>query len=62
MGVSPYFLSILFGFARVNSIGVLSLSKSESTGAMFAWNTSIVSFDWPNCRSSVGSPLVFSDN
>ena len=59
---SPYFLSFLLGFARVNSIGVISLSSSESTGEMFAWNTSIVSFDCPNCRSSAGSPLVFSDN
>jgi hypothetical protein len=62
LGVSPYyFLSFLLGCARVNSIGVISLSNSESTGEMFAWNTSIVSFDWPNCRSSAGSPLVFSD-
>ena len=57
-----YFLSFLLGFARVNSIGVISLSSSESTGVMFAWNTNIVSFDCPNCRSSAGSPLVFSDN
>ena len=45
LGVSPYFLSFLVGFARVNSIGVISLSNSESTGEMFAWKTSIVSFD-----------------
>ena len=43
-------------------MGVMSLSNSESTGVMFAWNTIIVSFDCPNCRSYVGSPLVFSDN
>jgi len=60
--VSSYFLSFLLGFARVNSIGVISLSSSESTGVMCAWNTNIVSFDCPNCRSSAGSPLVFSDN
>jgi len=60
--VSSYFLPFLLGFARVNSIGVMSLSSSESTGVMFAWNTNIVSFDCPNCRSSVGSPLVFSDS
>ena len=56
------FLSFLLGFPRVNSIGVISLSSSESTGEMFAWNTSTVSFDCPNFRSSAGSPLVFSDN
>ncbi len=60
--VSPYFLLFLLGFARVNSMGVISLSSSESTGVMFAWNTNIVSLDCPNCRSSAGSPLVFSDS
>ncbi len=59
---SSYFLTFLLGFARVNSMGVISLSSSESTGVMFAWKTNIVSFDCPNCRSSAGSPLVFSDN
>ena len=58
----PYFLSFLLGFSRVNSTGVISLCNNESTGEMLAWNTSTVSFDCPNCRSSVGSPLVFSDN
>ncbi len=43
--VSSYFLPFLFWFARVNSMGVISLSSSESTGVMFAWNTSIASFD-----------------
>ncbi len=56
------FSYFLLGFPRVNSIGVISLSSSESTGEIFAWNTRIVSFDCPNCRFSVGSPLVFSDN
>ena len=60
--VSSYFLPFLFWFPRVNSIGVISLSNSESTGVMFAWNTNIVSFDCPNCRSSAGSQLVFSDS
>ena len=60
--VSSYFLPFLFWFARVNSMGVISLSSSESTGVMFAWNTNIASFDCPNCRSSAGSPLVFSDS
>ncbi len=59
---SSYVWLFLLGFARVNSIGVISLSSSESTGVMFAWNTNIVSSDCPNCRSSAGSPLVFSDN
>ena len=59
---SSYFLAFLLGFARVNSMGVISLSSSESTGVMFAWNTNIVSFACPNCRSSAGSPLVFSDS
>ena len=57
----PYFLSFLLGFSRVNSTGVISLCSNESTGEMLAWNTSTVSFDCPNCRSSAGSPLVFSD-
>jgi len=39
--VSSYFLPFLFWFARVNSMGVISLSSSESTGVMFAWNTNI---------------------
>ena len=56
---SPYFLSFLLGFPRVNSTGVISVSSNESTGEMFAWNTSTVSFDCPNFRSSAGSPLVF---
>ena len=34
--LSSYFLSFLLGFARVNSMGVISLSSSESTGVMFA--------------------------
>jgi hypothetical protein len=59
---SSYFLPFLLWVSRVNSIGVISLSSNESTGEMFAWKTSIVSFDCPNCRSSAGSPLVFSDN
>ena len=59
LGVSPYFLSFLLGFARVNSIGVISLSSNESTGEMFAWNTSTVSFDCPNFKSSAGSPWFF---
>ncbi len=52
-------------FARVfegNSTGVISVSSNESTGEMLAWNTSTVSFDCPNFRSSAGSPLVFSDS
>ena len=55
------FLSFLLGFSRANSTGVISVSINESTGEMLAWNTSTVSFDCPNFRSSVGSPLVFSD-
>ncbi len=43
--VSSYFLPFLLWFARVNSMGVISLSSSEFTGVMFAWNTNIVSFD-----------------
>ena len=39
--VSSYFFAFLLGFARVNSMGVISLSSSESTGVMFAWNTNI---------------------
>ena len=62
LGVFPYFLSFLLGFPRVNSTGVISVSSNESTGEMLAWNTSTVSFDCPNFRSSVGSPLFFSDN
>ena len=63
LGEFPYFLSfVLLGFPRVNSTGVISVSSNESTGEMLAWNTSTVSFDCPNFRSSVGSPLVFSDN
>ena len=63
LGGFPYFLSfVLVGFPRVNSTGVISVSSNESTGEMLAWNTSTVSFDCPNFRSSVGSPLVFSDN
>ena len=58
----PYFLSFLLGFPRVNSTGVISVSSNESTGEMLAWKTSTVSFDCPNFRSSVGSPLVFSDS
>ena len=46
----------------MNSTGVISVSSNESTGEMLAWNTSTVSFDCPNFRSSDGSPLVFSDN
>ena len=46
----------------MNSTGVISVSSNESTGEMLAWNTSTVSFDCPNFKSSVGSPLVFSDN
>jgi hypothetical protein len=61
LGGFPYFLSFLLGFPRVNSTGVMSVSSNESTGEMFAWNTSTVSFDCPNFRSSAGSPLVFSD-
>ena len=61
LGGFPYFLSFLLGFSRVNSIGVISLSSNESTGDMFAWNMSTVSFDCPNFSSSAGSPLVFSD-
>ncbi len=38
----------------MSSMGVISLSSSESTGVMFAWNTNIVSFDCPNCRFAVG--------
>ena len=60
--VSSYLLLFLLWFARVNSMGVISLSSSESTGVMFAWNANIASFDCPNCRSSAGSPLVFSDS
>ena len=59
---SPYFLSFLLGFARVNSIGVISVSSNESTGEMLAWKTSTVSFDCPNFRSSFDSPFVFSDS
>ena len=63
LGGFPYFLSfVLLGFPRVNSTGLISVSSNESTGEMLAWNTSTVSFDWPNFRSSDGSPLVFSDN
>ncbi len=63
LGELPYFLSfVLLEFPRVNSTGVISVSSNESTGEMLAWNTSTVSFDCPNFRSSVGSPLVFSDN
>ena len=62
LGGFPYFLSFLLGFPRVNSTGVISVSSNESTGEMLAWNTSTVSFDCPNFRSSAGSPLVFSDN
>ncbi len=63
LGAFPYFLSfVLLGFPRVNSTGVISVSSNESTGEMLAWNTSTGPFDCPNFRSSVGSPLVFSDN
>ncbi len=63
LGGFAYFLSfVLLGFPRVNSTGVILVSSYESTGEMLAWNTSTVSFDCPNFRSSVGSPLVFSDN
>ncbi len=63
LGGFPYFLSfVLLGFPRVNSTGVISVSNNESTGEMLAWNTSTVSFDCPNFRSSVCLPLVFSDN
>ena len=63
LGGFPYFLSfVLLGFPRVNSTGVISVSSNESTGEMLAWNTSTVSFDCPNFRSSDGSPLVFSDS
>ena len=34
--VSSYFLAFLLGFARVNSMGVISLSSSESTGVPWA--------------------------
>ncbi len=62
LGGFPYFLSFVLGFSRVNSIGVISVSSNESTGEILAWKTSTVSCDCPNFRSSVGSPLVFSDN
>ena len=63
LGGFPYFFSfVLLGFPMVNSTGVISVSSNESTGEMFAWNTSTVSFDCPNFRSSSGSPFVFSNN
>ena len=62
LGGFPYFLSFLLGFPRVNSTGVISVSSNASTGEILAWNTSTVSFDCPNFRSSDGSPFVFSDN
>ena len=34
--VSSYFLPFLLWFARVNSMGVISVSSNESTGVMFA--------------------------
>ncbi len=46
----------------LNSTGVISVSSNESTGEMLAWNTSTVSFDCPNFKSSAGSPFVFSDS
>ena len=63
LGGFPYFLSfVLLGFPSVNSTGLISVSSNESTGEMLAWNTSTVSFDCPNFRSSFGSPFVFSDS